>query len=368
MRVPFIDLKIQYQSMKDEIDQAIADVIESSAFIGGSAVQNFEAAFAARYGVKHAIGVGSGSDALYSILKMLGVTRGDEVITTAFSWIATAEAISRTGAKPVFVDIEPESYTINPRLIEEKITARTKAILPVHLYGHVAQISEIGSICKKHGLHLVEDCAQSHFSSENGTYAGKFGVASAFSFYPTKNLGAYGNAGCIITNDDHLAEQCRRFSNDGALHRHDHIMEGMNVRMDTLQAAVLSVKLKFIETWNQKRLANATTYFKLLAGIPQIVLPSIRANTTHTFHLFVIRTKLRDELKSFLEQQGIQTSIHYPASLPNMEMYRQESIRNRFPVSSEIQNEVLSLPVYPELTGEQIQFVSEKITSFFARQ
>jgi dTDP-4-amino-4,6-dideoxygalactose transaminase len=366
MVVPFIDLSAQYQSIKDEVDRAISQVVHSATFVAGEAVRKFENEFARQLGAKHAIGVGSGSDALFIILKMLGITRGDEVITTALSWVATAESISRTGATPVFVDVDPQTYTINPILIEAKITSRTKAILPVHLYGQMSHVSEIRAICQKHKLHLVEDCAQSHFSSEHGTYAGRVGVASAFSFYPTKNLGAFGNAGCIITEDDLLAEKCRRFSNDGALQRHDHTMEGMNSRMDTLQAAVLLTKLKHIHQWNKARVENAQAYSRLLSSVPEVVLPLIRENTEHTFHLFVIKVNRRDELKVFLESHGIQTQIHYPRALPDLDIYKNYENRENFSVATDLTRQIISLPIYPELVPEQIQFVSKKIIDFFS--
>jgi dTDP-4-amino-4,6-dideoxygalactose transaminase len=368
MIVPFVDLKIQYQSIKREIDSAIGEVFQSGTFVGGESVRKFEAEFAKEYGVKHVIGVNSGTDALYIILKALGMKEGDEVITTALSWISTAEAISWTGATPVFVDIDSQTYTINPDLIESKISSRTKAILPVHLYGQMAHMQRLRDLCRKHNLYLIEDCAQSHFSDEGGTYAGNFGIASAFSFYPSKSLGAYGDAGCIVTNEDDVAVRCRRFANHGALIKHDHAFEGVNSKLDSIQAAILSVKLRHVKKWNKMRIALANQYRALLEKDTEIFLPTVRANTTHTFHLFVIRTKKRDALKRYLESRGVQCSIHYPVALPNLSIYHDGRTSSEFPIATKFQREILSLPMYPELTAEQVAFVCEQILTFNANQ
>jgi dTDP-4-amino-4,6-dideoxygalactose transaminase len=365
MVVPFVDLKIQYHTIKTEIDRAIADVLENGTFIGGEPVNRFENEFARQYGVKHVIGVASGTDALYIVLKMLGITTGDEVITTAMSWVATAESITRTGATPVFVDVDSKTYTIDPNLIEQKITPKTKAILPVHLYGHVADMSKILDLCRSKNLLLIEDCAQAHFAEDGGLLAGKFGIAAAFSFYPTKNLGAYGDAGCIITNDDLLAEKCRRFANHGALKRNDHKMEGINSRLDTLQAAILSVKLKHALRWTEQRRKIAGMYRALLIKDSRIILPFVRSGCTHAFHLFVIRIKERDVLKKYLEAEGIQTAIHYPLALPNLTFYKSFASKSEFSIASQIQSEVLSLPVFPELTDDQVGYVTNSILRFF---
>ncbi|MBN8570016.1 MAG: DegT/DnrJ/EryC1/StrS family aminotransferase, partial [Ignavibacteria bacterium] len=266
MRVPFVDLHAQYLSIKDEIDNSIQSVINDTAFIGGKYVKEFENNFADSYGVKHCIGVANGTDAIYIILKMLGIGPGDEVITAANTWISTSETITQTGAKPVFIDIDEKYYTINENLIESKITSKTKAIIPVHLYGQVCNIEKIQTICKKHNLFLIEDCAQSHFSSLENKLAGTSGIASSFSFYPGKNLGAYGDAGCIITNDDTLAKKIRMFANHGSLIKHEHDIEGINSRLDGLQAAILNTKLPHLDNWINKRIFNAQLYTKLLNG------------------------------------------------------------------------------------------------------
>ncbi len=369
MHVPFVDLKAQYLTIKNEIDSAIFNVVNEANFIGGKPVKDFEASFSALCGVKNVIGVANGTDAIYIILKMLGIGPGDEVITTAASWISTSETISQTGAKPVFVDIDPETFTINPLLIEQKITKNTKAIIPVHLYGQIAHMVEIKKICERHNLNLIEDCAQSHFSEENGILAGKSGIAATFSFYPGKNLGAYGDAGCIITDNDQLAEKCRMYANHGSLKKHEHQIEGINSRLDSLQASILSAKCPHILKWTDQRIINAKTYDSLLKGIKEIVYPKVRSHTKHTFHLYVIRTKKRNELKAFLEESGIQTAIHYPQALPNLKAYGYLGhSKSDFPVASQYQDEILSLPMYPELSNASITFVCQKIDEFFAKK
>lgn len=310
MKVPFVDLKAQYLSIKEDIDKAIFSVIEETAFIGGKYVQNFEKEFAEKYGVKHCISVANGTDSLYIIMKMLGIGDGDEVITVANSWISSSETITQTGAKPVFVDIDPLYYTIDEKLIASKITSRTKAIMPVHLFGQMCDMDLIIDLAKQHGLFVIEDCAQSHFSEFNGHRAGTMGIAGSFSFYPGKNLGAYGDAGCIITNDDELADKCRIYARHGAKVKHKHVIEGINSRLDGLQAAILSNKLPHILDWTDKRIENASRYSKLLADIPEVICPRVRPNTKHTFHLYVVKVKDRTALAEYLSEQGIETAIH----------------------------------------------------------
>jgi dTDP-4-amino-4,6-dideoxygalactose transaminase len=364
MEIEFVDLKAQYENIRNDIDAAINQVISETSFIGGKHVRDFEANFAKLYNVNHVIGVANGTDAIYITLKMLGVGPGDEVITSASSWISTSETITQTGAKPVFVDIDPETFTINPTLIKEKITPRTKAIIPVHLYGQAAHISKIKSLCDEHGLFLIEDCAQSHLTEEKGALVGKFGIAATFSFYPGKNLGAYGDAGAIITNNTELAEKIRMYSNHGALKKHEHQIEGVNSRLDSIQAAILVAKLPHLTTWTAKRIANAEFYTSELKGTT-IITPQVRPDTKHSFHLYVIRSSKRDELKSFLQKKGIQTAIHYPAALPNLPAYSYLKHQpNDFPIASKYQNEILSLPMYPELSKEQIHYVCQTIKSF----
>ena len=365
MHIPLVDLKSQYLSVKPEIDTAIQSVINDTAFIRGKYVQNFESEYAKKYGVKHCIGVANGTDAIFITLKMLGIGNGDEVITTASSWISTSETISQAGAKPVFVDIERDYYTIDPLKVEEKITSKTKAILPVHLYGQPSNITAIKKICDEHNLFLVEDCAQAHFAEFQGKKVGTFGDAGTFSFYPGKNLGAYGDAGAIITNDDDLAEKVRRFANHGTLHKHDHEFEGINSRLDGLQAAILSVKLKYIDEWNKKRYQHAQLYNTLFHEIEGISPPKIRSNATHVFHVYVIRTEGRDNLAAHLKAKGIETGIHYPVALPFLKAY--EYLGHKplgFPVAHEYQNKILSLPMYPEMNEKMIEHIAVTVNHF----
>ncbi len=364
--VPFVDLHPQYLFLKKEIDSAVLSVIENTTFIGGEPLTSFENNFAAACGVKHSIGVGNGTDALYIILKSLGITSGDEVITVANSWISTSETISQCDAKPVFVDIEPDYYTIDVSKIEEKITRKTKAIVPVHLYGQMAEIDKISVLCKKHNLYLIEDCAQAHLAEYKGVKAGTTAIASAFSFYPGKNLGAYGDGGAIITNDDDLATKMRMFANHGALIKHQHQIEGINSRLDTIQAAILNVKLPHLQKWNEQRLKNALLYNQLLADISAITTPKIHPEAKHTFHLYVIRAHKRKELINYLAEKGIQTQIHYPIILPLLPAYHYLNHKAEdFPVAASYQDSILSLPMFPELTEEQINFVVETIKAFY---
>jgi dTDP-4-amino-4,6-dideoxygalactose transaminase len=366
MFIPFVDLKAQYNLLKNEIDSAIQSVVDETAFIRGKYVEEFENNFAAELGVKHCIGVANGTDAIYIILKMLNIKEGDEVITVANSWISTSETISQTGARPIFVDIEPDYFTINPDLIEQAINPRTKAIIPVHLYGQPADMNKILSLCDKYKLYLIEDCAQAHFVEYEGRKVGTFGIASSFSFYPGKNLGAYGDAGAIITNNDDLANKMRMYSNHGALVKHNHLIEGINSRLDGLQASVLNVKLKYIYQWNQERLDNALFYNELLKNLIEIKTPVIRNNSKHIFHIYCIRTEKRDELKKYLADNGIESAIHYPVALPNMPAYRYLNYKpTDFPISSDYQSRILSLPMYPELSNQQIRNVVDVIKRFY---
>lgn len=368
MKVPFVDLKQQYQALKPEIDAAIQHVINNTAFVGAPVVGDFERAFARACGVKHCISVGNGTDAIYIALKMLGIGQGDEVITVANSWISTSETISQTGARPVFVDIEENYFTINLAQIEEKITSRTKAIVPVHLFGQTANMDTIKAICEKHNLFLIEDCAQSHFSTFAGQTAGTFGHAATFSFYPGKNLGAYGDGGAIITNDDSLADRIRMFANHGALVKHQHMIEGINSRLDSIQAAVLYVKLPHINKWNDSRYQHAMLYNDLLKDLPQIKTPKARDGSKHTFHLYVICAEKRTELMAYLAENGVGTQIHYPTPLPLLPAYAHLGYsKEDFPVAVSYMDKIVSLPMFPELTEEEIRYVSACIHKFYEK-
>lgn len=365
MNIPFVDLKTQYLSLKKEIDNAIQSVIDRTAFIKGEEVAEFENQFAELLGVKHCIGVANGTDALYIAMKMLGIGPGDEVITVANSWISTAETIVQTGAKPVFIDID-EYSTIDVTKIEEKINEHTIAIIPVHLYGQAAEIKKITEIAEKHSLYVIEDCAQSHLTTFENQNVGTFGDIATFSFYPGKNLGAYGDAGAIVTNDDELAGRMRMYANHGALVKHQHQMEGINSRLDTMQAAVLKVKLPHLAMWNEMRLKNARIYDDLLEGVGDIICPPARENCGHTYHVYSIRTNHRDELMKYLNQAGIGTAVHYPVPLPFMNAFSYLNHKPEdFPRSAQFQHQILSLPMYPELKIEMISYIIEQIKGFF---
>lgn len=365
MKIPFVDLKAQYDSIKVDIDNAIQSVISETAFIGGTYVKKFEKEFAELYGVKHCIAVGNGTDSLYIIMKMLGIKEGDEVITSAYSWISSSETISQTGATPVFVDINSQYYTIDEEQIENSITSRTKAIIPVHIHGQVCEMEKILKIAQKHNLYVIEDCAQSHFSEYKGKRAGTMGIASSFSFYPGKNLGAYGDAGCILTNDDSLADKFRMYANHGALQKHQHKIEGINSRMDGLHASILSAKLPHILKWTDERKRCAKTYLYHLNDVKDVVCTSIRPDSEHSFHLFLIKTEKRDALQAFLKKEGIETVIHYPKALPNLECYNYLTNKGSFPIATQNEGKILSLPIFPELTDDMIAFVCDKIKLFF---
>ncbi|PWG81160.1 erythromycin biosynthesis sensory transduction protein eryC1 [Pararcticibacter amylolyticus] len=366
-KIQFVDLKAQYLSIKESIDEAISSVINDTAFIGGKYVETFEKEFANLYGVKHCISVANGTDSLFIIMKMLGIGQGDEVITVANSWISSSETISLCGATPVFVDIDPVYYTIDENKLESAITSKTKAILPVHLYGQACEMDKLCKIANKFDLPIIEDCAQSHFSEFKGKRVGTVGIAGSFSFYPGKNLGAYGDAGCIITDDDDLALKFRMFARHGALRKHFHQIEGINSRMDGLQAAILTAKIPHILNWTTLRIQNANQYDALLKDIPNIIIPARRAECKHTFHLYVIRAEKRDELSLFLKENGVETAIHYPTSLPNLSAYRYLGYSSAdYPVASKYQSEILSLPMYSELSYDDIKYISDIIRRFYS--
>lgn len=366
MHIPFVDLQAQYRSIKPFIDSAIENVIADTAFIGGKYVKNFENEFAQLYGVKHVIACANGTDSLYILMRMLGIGAGDEVITVANSWISSSETISQAGAKPVFVDADPGYYSMDETKLLKAITSKTKAVIAVHLQGQMCAIDAIKSICDKRGIYVIEDCAQSHFSELKGIRAGLTGIAGSFSFYPGKNLGAYGDAGCIITNDDSLAEKCRMFANHGALKKPFHMMEGINSRLDGIQAAILSAKLPYILEWTEKRIEVATLYNKYLAGIDEIILPKQRPDSKHTYHLYVIRARQRDVLMNYLKEKGVECFIHYATALPNLPAYRYLGYSDAdFPVSTQLQPEILSLPIYPELADEHVAYIADAIKEFY---
>jgi dTDP-4-amino-4,6-dideoxygalactose transaminase len=366
LKVPFVDLAAQYRTIKKDIDSAIDSVVAETAFIGGKYVQSFESSFSALLGVNYVVSCANGTDSLYIIMKVLGIGPGDEVITVANSWISSSETISQVGARPVFVDIDPDYYSMNEELIESRITNSTRAIIAVNLQGQMCAIDRIKAVCDNYKLFLIEDCAQSHLSALNGCYAGLTGIASSFSFYPGKNLGAYGDAGCIVTNDLELANRFRMFANHGALKKHHHLMEGINSRMDGLQAAILSAKLPHLKSWTEARIHHAARYDQYLAGIEQIQLPKVRPDSVHSFHLYTIRAERRTQLMEYLKALGIDTAIHYPTALPNLPAYQYLGhVPSDFPEATKAQDQILSLPMYAELTDEQIHFVCDSIKRFY---
>lgn len=364
MKVPFVDLSAQYQAHRDVIDAAIADVIQHAAFIGGDAVKRFETAYAAHYGIDHCVSCANGTDAIYIALKMMGIGPGDEVITTAHSWISSSEAVSQAGATPVFVDVD-DFYTIDATKIEAAITSRTKALIPVHLYGQACAMGPIMEIAERHRLRVLEDCAQAHYATWNGQRVGTFGDVATFSFYPGKNLGAYGDAGAVVTRDAALADRMRMYANHGQVKKHDHRIEGINSRLDGIQAAVLSAKLPFILDWTARRQQVAAWYGEALAGISGVELPKVREGASHVFHLYVIQHFDRDALATHLANNGIQTAVHYPTPLPLLECYASRGFTAaQFPCAAREQERILSLPMYPEMTRDMVQYVADTVRAF----
>ncbi len=361
MKIPFVDLKAQYLSIKKEIDSALSNVINETSFIGGEYVKKFEAEFATHTGVKHCMSCANGTDSLEILLQSYEIGKNYEVIVPAISWISTSESVSTAGAKPIFVDIDPSTHTIDATKIEEKITKATKAIIPVHLYGQPANMPLIMKIAEKYNLIVIEDCAQSHDAEINSTKVGLWGHAASYSFYPGKNLGAYGDAGCMITQDEAIAKTARIIANHGQLKKHEHLIEGRNSRLDGIQAAILSAKLPFLNQWTNSRRNNAEHYSKLLAG-SNIECPKIETNTKHVFHLYVVRVKNRKEVIDSLKKNGIDTAVHYPTALPFLQAYASYGHKNQdFPVAAAYQDEILSLPMYPELSEAEIEYVVEHL-------
>ncbi|MDL1892494.1 DegT/DnrJ/EryC1/StrS family aminotransferase [Sphingobacteriales bacterium CHB3] len=366
MKVPFVDLHAQYQSLKHEMLPAVEKIMETSQFILGKAVEDFEKQFAAAHGMKHCIGVGTGTDALHVVLWALNIGSGDEVITVSHTFIATAEAISLTGAKPVFVDIDPETYTMNPALLEKAITPKTKAIIPVHLYGQPAAMADIMAIANRHGIPVVEDACQAHLAQYEGKFVGQFGVAAAFSFYPGKNLGAYGEGGGVTTNDDALAKKIRMLRDHGSEKKYHHAVWGHNYRLDGIQGAVLGVKLPRLNEWTEARRRHAAQYTRLLNGLGDMVLPQESNRARHVYHLFVVQTQHREALQAHLASREVFTGLHYPLPLHLQDAYKDLGYtRGDFPVTERLAERGLSLPMFSELTDEQIAYVVSSIGEFF---
>jgi dTDP-4-amino-4,6-dideoxygalactose transaminase len=380
MNVPFMDLKRQYGGIKSEIDASIQQTIDCCAFVAGKKVQQFENNFAKYCGVDYAVGVSSGTSALYVALKALDIGKGDIVITVPFTFIATVEAITLTGARPVFVDIEKGSYTISieklrsyiekscdfnvqeKRLIDKKTNLVVRAIMPVHLYGQMADMDEIMAMANKYNLIVVEDAAQAHGATYKGRKAGTIGRVGCFSFYPSKNLGAFGQGGAVITKDADVAERVKMFIDHGQREKYQHIFEGWNYKMDGFQAAVLDVKLKHLDKWNDARRRHAKEYERFLKDIDGIVLPEEAADRTHVYHLYVVHVEDRKSLQEYLENANISSLIHYPIALHTQKAFKYLGYKlGNFPDAEKCAEGVLSLPMFPELTSDEIEYVSKKI-------
>jgi dTDP-4-amino-4,6-dideoxygalactose transaminase len=369
MNVPFVDLKSQYLNIKDEILKEISEVLDNTAFVCGKKVRKFEEDFAYQNNVKYCIGLSSGTDALHTALKAIGISFGDEVIVPVNTFIATSEAVSLCGGKPVFIDHDERTYNIDVNKIEASISDRTKAIIPVHLYGQPAEMDDILEIAKRHNLYVIEDCSQAHFSTYKNQTVGSFGTISTFSFYPGKNLGSYGEAGAVVTNDEAFYSTMLRFRQHGSIDKYVHDSEGHNYRMEELQAGVLNVKMKYISEWTKKRQRAARLYTEQLSGInwSGFVTPYYPEHTVPVYHLYVIRSKERDALAGYLSDKGIATALHYPIPLHLQKAYSYLNHKTGdFPVAEKCCREILSLPIYPEITDEQIGFVCDSIRNFYS--
>jgi dTDP-4-amino-4,6-dideoxygalactose transaminase len=353
-----VDLKGQFKGLQQQIEAGFRDVCETTQFILGPRVKAFEEEVAAYCGVKHAIGVASGTDALHLALRAAGISEGDEVITSPFTFIATAEAISYVGATPVFVDIDPATFNIDVRLIEAVITDKTKAILPVHLFGQSADLAPIKTLCEKYNLTLIEDCAQSFGAEYGGKKSGAFGDLGCFSFFPSKNLGCYGDGGMVITNDDAFAREVNVLRNHGSRERYHHSMIGYNSRLDEMQAVVLRAKLPHLDGYNQSRRRNAHLYSERLHG-SSIIPPVEDGKGSHVYHQYTVLSPVRDQLHQALTSAGIASAVYYPIPLHQQEVYRQSYAGCHFPVAEEVASRVLSLPMYPEMTEAQVHRVCD---------
>ena len=365
--VPFVDLSAQYKTIKSEIDCAVQEVVSNCGFILGPQVEQCETAFARFIGAEYAVGLASGLDALRLALMSLDIGSGDEVILPANTFIATALAVSAVGARPLLVDCDPETYNIDVNLIEQAITPNTKAIIPVHLTGQAADMDPIMKIAKEHNLYVIEDAAQAHGTLYKGQPCGSIGHIGCFSFYPGKNLGAYGDGGMAVTNDTHLAERLRMLRNYGQKVKYEHVEKGLNSRLDTIQAAVLNVKLKYLQQWNRLRAAHAKAYRQALEGVGDLRFQQQAPYSTHIYHLFMIETEYRDVLLSCLGENGVQAGIHYPAPIHLQKAYQELGyVSGNFPHSERLAGRILSLPMFAELKSSQIRCVVATIKKFFA--
>jgi dTDP-4-amino-4,6-dideoxygalactose transaminase len=366
--IQMVDLKRQHHKIKAEVDEAVLNVIESTAFINGRPVQEFADNLSAYLGVKHVIPCANGTDALQIAMMALNLKPGDEVITPSFTFIATTEVIALLRLTPVFVEVDPKTFCMDPVALEKAITPKTKAIVPVHLYGHSAPLDEIMAIAKKYNLIVIEDNAQAiggdYISKNAKKKTGTIGHVGTTSFFPSKNLGAYGDAGAMLTNDDELAAVSRQIANHGQIKKHHHVREGRNSRMDTLQAAILLAKLPYLEQWTKQRVKHAILYNELLKDT-DVIIPLTNNKCSHVYHLYVIRTGNREALQAYLSENDIETAVHYPTALPLLPCYSYNNYTSEdFPVAYHNQSRLLSLPMYAELNNEQIEYVAGLIKSF----
>jgi dTDP-4-amino-4,6-dideoxygalactose transaminase len=359
MKVPFLDLKAHHAPLTGEFDRAIREVIESSAFAGGPFVERFEEEFAEFCGASHAIGVGNGTDALWLALLALGIGEGDEVITVPNTFVATVEAIAYCNARPVFVDVDEETFTMNPAQLEKSLTGKTKAIIPVHLFGQPPDMDPILEFARAHGLFVIEDAAQAHGAEYKGRKAGTMGDAGCFSFYPGKNLGAFGEAGAVVTNDPELQKRIQILRDHGQARKYYHSMMGWNCRMDGIQAAILSIKLRHLEKANLLRRKHAVEYNRAFAGIEEVRTPFEANYARHVYHVYAIRVQERDEIRRYLQEKGVGCAVHYPIPIHLQEACRDLGYKEgAFPIAESLAEEFLSLPMFPELTLEQIEYVA----------
>ncbi len=364
-KIPFLDMKAQYLELKPEMDQAYERVMNSGWYILSEEVNVFEREFAEYLGVRHCIGVGNGLEALQLILMALGIGPGDDVIVPANTYIASWLSVSYVGARPVPVEPDPGTHNIDPSKIEKAITSRTKAIMPVHLYGQPSEMGEIWEVADRHGLKIVEDSAQTHGAIYRGKMSGTFGVAAGFSFYPTKNLGAFGDAGAVTTNDDDLADKIRVLRNYGSRKKYFNEVKGHNSRLDPLQAAFLRVKLKFLDRWNARRKEIAEFYLDALNGMDELSLPKTALDASHVWHLFVVMHPRRDHLQKYFERNGVATLIHYPVPPHLSEAYAELGYKpGDFPITEKIANSILSIPIGPHLSLDDAHYVVDSIRRF----
>jgi len=365
--VPFFDLKQEYQSIKDEVNASVQQVMDGCRFVLGENVNSFEKEFASFCGTEYAVGVANGTDALRLALLVCGIGKGDEVITVPNTFIATTEAISQTGAKIVFVDINSSTYNIDVSRIEGAINEKTKAIVPVHLFGQPADMNPIMKIAREYNLKVIEDVCQAHGAEYKGKKAGSIGDAGCFSFYPSKNLGAFGDGGMVVSNGNKIAQKIKMLRDHGQIKKYEHLLEGYNSRLDEIQAAILRVKLKRLDEWNKLRQKNVSIYNDLLEDVDEVVMPSEAEYAKHVYHLYVIRTHRRDELQDWLKSKGVGTGLHYPIPVHLQKAYEYLGYKEGdFPVTEDCAKQILSLPMFPELTQKEIEKVVTEIKRFFA--